>query len=429
MVGIRGETMDNYKLQHMEIDLNNPIAEKNVGMVMGSGDELANTFTVSVKRGGETVDLAGCTVTGYLIMPNDETLRITGSVKDGKASVTVPKSGYVYDGAFQLAIKTVVSGKENTVAIFVGQNARTTTESISDGQRVVYGVKDILNMIDSMDQAEKDAKAAATSANNAAASANSAASKANTATSNANAATTAAQNAVQAATTAAGNANAATTNANNAAGAANQAAGRAENVASKSPYIGDNGNWYVYDVAHGAYVDSGLPSRGIPGEGAVSTVNGKQPDAEGNVKLGAVDVGALATADILNTLYPVGIIVPFANAVEPAAIWGGTWELLAEGRTLIKSGSEYALGSTGGEASHKLTTNEMPNHTHNIFDMSWAHSSDISYTMGADNGFFWVYDSRHTAPIKSSYVTTTGGSLPHNNMPPYLAVNLWKRTA
>lgn len=172
--------MDNYKLQHMEIDLDKPISEKNVGMVMGSGDENANTFTVSVKRGGETVDLSGCTVTGYLIMPNDETLRITGSVNDGKASVTVPKSGYVYDGAFQLAIKIVVSGKENTVAIFTGQNARTTTENISDGQRVVYGVKDILNMIDSMEQTETNAKSATTAANNAAASANSAAQSANT---------------------------------------------------------------------------------------------------------------------------------------------------------------------------------------------------------------------------------------------------------
>jgi hypothetical protein len=149
-------------------------------MVMGSGDELANTFTVSVKRGGEMVDLAGCTVTGYLIMPNDETLRITGSVKDGKASVTVPKSGYVYDGAFQLAIKIVVDGKENTVAIFTGQNARTTSENISDGEKVIYGVKDILNMIGSMEQAEADAKSATTAATNAAASANSAAQSANT---------------------------------------------------------------------------------------------------------------------------------------------------------------------------------------------------------------------------------------------------------
>lgn len=313
--------MDNFKPQHMEIDLEKVIAEKDVGLIMGSGDEDANMFIVSVKRGGETVNLAGLGVVGYLIMPNDETLRIPGSVVDNEACVTIKKAGYVYDGAFQLAIKLVVNGKENTIAIFYGKNARTQTENISDGERVIYGVKDILNMIDSMDQAEKDAKAAATSANNAAASANSAASKANTATSNANAATTAANNAAQTATTAAGNADNATSAANTAAQTANDAAGRAEAVASKLPYIGDNGNWYVFDVTAGEYVDSGFPSRGIPGQGAVSTVNSKQPDTSGNVQLSAGDVGARPD-NWIPTSSDVGALAADGKAADASKLGG-----------------------------------------------------------------------------------------------------------
>lgn len=172
--------MDNYKLQHMDIDLSKPICRKNVGLVMGSGDEEANAFTVGVKRDGKEVTLTGCTVVGYLIMPNDETIRITGSVKDNNASVVVPKSGYVYDGAFTLTIKTGVSTQENTLAIFDGEIGRTTSGNIVDGNRVVYGVTDILNLIDSMEKAEADAKSATAAANNAAASANSAAQSANT---------------------------------------------------------------------------------------------------------------------------------------------------------------------------------------------------------------------------------------------------------
>lgn len=187
--------MDNFKPQYMEIDLEKVIAEKNVGLIMGSGDEDANRFIVSVKRGGETVNLDGLGVVGYLIMPNDETLRLKGSVENNKACVTIKKAGYVYDGAVQLAVKLVVNGKENTIAIFHGKNARTQTENISDGEKVIYGVADILNMIDSMKQAETDTRNATTAANNAAASANSAASKVNTAITNANAATTAANNA------------------------------------------------------------------------------------------------------------------------------------------------------------------------------------------------------------------------------------------
>lgn len=180
MACVRGETMDNYKPQYMEIDLEKVIAEKDVGLIMGTGDEDANMFAVSVKRGGETVNLNGLGVVGYLIMPNDETLRITGNVVDNEACVTIKKAGYVYDGAFQLTIKLVVNGKENTIAIFHGKNARTTSENISDGEKVIYGVKDILNMIDSMEKAEADAKSATTAANSAAESANSAAQSAST---------------------------------------------------------------------------------------------------------------------------------------------------------------------------------------------------------------------------------------------------------
>lgn len=53
----------------------------------------------------------------------------------------------------------------------------------------------------------------------------------------------------------------ATGDANEAAAAANAAAGRA-------PYIGENGNWFVWDVETGAYVDSGEVSKGDTGDAA-----------------------------------------------------------------------------------------------------------------------------------------------------------------
>ena len=36
-------------------------------------------------------------------------------------------------------------------------------------------------------------------------------------------------------------------------------------VAVKTPYVGENGNWYVWDTATGAFKDSGEPSRGATG--------------------------------------------------------------------------------------------------------------------------------------------------------------------
>ena len=65
----------------------------------------------------------------------------------------------------------------------------------------------------------------------------------------------------------------------------------AVNNANQLPYIGENGNWYNFDVETGEYVDSGMPSSGGgSGEGgAVRSVNGKT----GAVELSATDVGAL----------------------------------------------------------------------------------------------------------------------------------------
>lgn len=41
---------------------------------------------------------------------------------------------------------------------------------------------------------------------------------------------------------------------------------KAENLTSMMPYIGQNGDWYIYDVVNEQYVDSGFPSRGAQGD-------------------------------------------------------------------------------------------------------------------------------------------------------------------
>ena len=69
------------------------------------------------------------------------------------------------------------------------------------------------------------------------------------------------------------------------------------------------------------------------------------------------------------------------NSVSPATLFGGTWSRISD-RFLLAAGSSYSAGSTGGEASHALTTAEMPGHTHTI----GAHSHGLNahtHTIGA----------------------------------------------
>ena len=44
---------------------------------------------------------------------------------------------------------------------------------------------------------------------------------------------------------------------------------------------------------------------------------------------------------------------------DPATLFGGTWERI-QGRFLLAASDEYEAGSSGGEATHKLTVSEMP---------------------------------------------------------------------
>lgn len=122
----------------------------------------------------------------------------------------------------------------------------------------------------------------------------------------------------------------------------------------------------------------------------------------------------------LNYVYPVGSIYMSTNATDPAELFGGSWERIKD-TFLLSAGDTYAAGATGGEAEHKLTVNEMPSHTHSYSRVSVSTTSVIQGDLTGKN----IDD------VSTSTTTTasTGKSQAHNNMPPYLAVYVWKRTA
>ena len=110
----------------------------------------------------------------------------------------------------------------------------------------------------------------------------------------------------------------------------------------------------------------------------------------------------------------MGAVYLSASATDPATLFGGTWERIQD-RFLLCAGTAYAAGSTGGEAEHKLTVDEMPSHSH-------------AYGGYAGQGDFGETGSQiRTDGTRKT--TSTGGGAAHNNMPPYLAVYAWKRTA
>lgn len=119
-------------------------------------------------------------------------------------------------------------------------------------------------------------------------------------------------------------------------------------------------------------------------------------------------------------------------------MFGGTWERIKD-TFLLASGTFYAAGISGGEATHTLTVSEMPSHTHTQLGISAddANTSPIRQEFQNDGNAVWNTNTscsndkvyRRSRINVDGATGSKGGSSAHNNMPPYLAVYMWKRTA
>lgn len=131
-------------------------------------------------------------------------------------------------------------------------------------------------------------------------------------------------------------------------------------------------------------------------------------------------------------IYPVGSIYVSVSSTSPAKLFGGTWSQIQD-RFLLAAGSSYSAGSTGGEVEHKLTTSEMPSHSHNKSNgtavaLNGA-SGEVARSQVASGEDVYAFTAPEIDNLSYGGNTATAGEgTAHNNMPPYLAVYVWKRT-
>lgn len=160
---------------------------------------------------------------------------------------------------------------------------------------------------------------------------------------------------------------------------------------------------------------------------------------------------------LVDLIYPVGAIYTSTASTNPKTLFGGTWTQITN-TFLLGAGSSYSAGSTGGAATHTLTSAQMPSHTHTFTGSAvtstskGAHTHDVvggagtngSGSTRAGNSYAKNFSSFRTLP--ASHVchsngahthsataagtnSNTGSGNAHNNMPPYLVVYMWRRTA
>lgn len=127
-------------------------------------------------------------------------------------------------------------------------------------------------------------------------------------------------------------------------------------------------------------------------------------------------------ANINNKIYPIGSIYITTSQASPASIYGGTWELIKD-RFLLGAGDTYTNGATGGEATHTLTVDEMPSHSHTVYTFPYGGSESGYYCVSSNPGG----NVNPDIAWGGGYTNSVGGGQAHNNMPPYLVVYMWKR--
>lgn len=127
--------------------------------------------------------------------------------------------------------------------------------------------------------------------------------------------------------------------------------------------------------------------------------------------------------------FKVGSIFISLTDENPSSYLGGTWVRFGKGKTLVgidESDTDFKIvENTGGEKTHKLTSDEMPSHSHT------PSSTGKVELLNPGSGGSHVFASlTNLGNPNTAYRTgSTGSNKEHNNMQPYITCYFWKRTA
>lgn len=178
--------------------------------------------------------------------------------------------------------------------------------------------------------------------------------------------------------------------------------------------------------------------------GAVETMKGDPGIYIGNTEPSDSNVRVWIDTDddasrIVDLVYPIGSIYMSVNSSSPALLFGGTWERIQD-VFLLAAGSTYAGGDTGGSEkhTHEYGIQYGTYYYRTIFEGD-ANAGVVNYDAAGNKTISAKTvqgSSSSTYPNESSSASGTfnhersvGNTSYTSNMPPYLAVYVWKRTA
>ena len=85
------------------------------------------------------------------------------------------------------------------------------------------------------------------------------------------------------------------------------------------------------------------------------------------------------------------------------------------------AGSTYELGSSGGQEAVKLTTGQLPAHTHAA--RAWSGAATTKKPANGVPAAGGAYAATHDAKMSAAMIGRSGGGQAHDNRQPYLSLN------
>lgn len=136
----------------------------------------------------------------------------------------------------------------------------------------------------------------------------------------------------------------------------------------------------------------------------------------------------------LAPIFPIGAIYLSITKDNPSKYFGGTWERVAKGRTLVgvkEEDNDFSTpGKTGGEKEHQIIHDELPRLSFKIPHVAYYDSVHVTGGGFNEERLNNVYEGQaHNITNEGWHKLTTGQNKPHNNLQPYFTVYIWQRTA
>lgn len=125
----------------------------------------------------------------------------------------------------------------------------------------------------------------------------------------------------------------------------------------------------------------------------------------------------LVSRSIMDCFFPVGYIMLLYSHADPNTMYPGTTWVRIYGAFPWFTDGNGQIGLTGGEREVALTVKNLPAHDHGGTYTN-AGTATKTHSWLASGGSAMAYEA-----------VSVGDGDPHNNMPPYIQISAWRRTA